>query len=483
MTDPLLDRDSLDEVLMLVAEGAARYLGQLDDAAVRPPAAEPGAALAGPLPSKGTDALEAVRFLLTEAGQGATRSAGPRFFHFVMGGGTPAALAADWLTSALDQIAFNWVSSPMAMRIEQITLEWLKELFGLPSDWSGVLTSGATMANFTCLAAARRWWGQQHGVDVEVAGLAGLPPVPVLSSGYIHASALKALSELGIGRAQVQTLTADPTGRLDLRALEAALSDRRTGPAILIATAGEVNAGAFDPIADMADLAKTHGAWLHVDAAFGLFAAVSPSTQRLVHGTERARSVSVDGHKWLNVPYDCGAAFIDDPILHRDTFSASAAYLGSDDPGRPAFGDLAPEMSRRARALPAWATLHAYGRDGYRAMVERHLELARRLADQIDAEPDLECLADVALNVVCFRYHPRDALDSELDALNRRLGDAVLDDGQIYFGTTVYAGRVAFRPAIVNWRTQPHDIDLIVPTVLRLGRRLQASNEPRPLGP
>ncbi|MBV9167240.1 MAG: aspartate aminotransferase family protein, partial [Solirubrobacterales bacterium] len=228
--------------------------------------------------------------------------------------------------------------------------------------------------------------------------------------------------------------------------------DRRTGPAIVIATAGEVNAGAFDPIADMADRANTHGAWLHVDAAFGLFAAVSPSTQHLVHGIERARSVSVDGHKWLNVPYDCGAAFIDDPILHRDTFSASAAYLGSGDPGRPAFGDLAPEMSRRARALPAWATLRAYGRDGYRAMIERHLELARRLADQIDAEPDLERLADVVLNVVCFRYHPRDALDSELDALNRRLGDAVLENGQIYFGTTVYAGRVAFRPAIVNWR-------------------------------
>lgn len=474
MTDPLRDRDALDDVLRLVAEATCRYLGRIDDAPVRPVSSDPGAALAGPLPSSGSDALEALGLLLSEAEGGATRSAGPRFFHFVMGGGTPASLAADWLTSALDQIAFNWVSSPLAMRVEQITIDWLKELFGLPPAWSGVLTSGATMANFTCLATARRWWGGQHGVDVEAAGLAGLPPVCVLSSGYIHASALKALGQLGIGRAQARTLTADESGRIDLAALEAALANERAGPAIVIATAGEPNAGAFDPIADMADLAEAHGAWLHVDAAFGLFAALTPSSRDLVRGIERARSVSVDGHKWLNVPYDCGIAFIDDPILHRETFSAAAAYLGSAEPDRPVFGDLAPEMSRRARALPVWATLRAYGRDGYRAMVERHLGLARRLADQIDAEADLERLADVALNVVCFRYHPRDVPDTELDALNRRIGGAVLEDGQIYFGTTVYAGHVAFRPAIVNWRTQPQDVDLIVPTVLRLGTRLRA---------
>jgi len=463
---------------MLVAEDAAGYLGRLDDAPVRPLSAEPGAALAGPLPADGVDALAALRALLSAADEGATRSAGPRFFHFVMGGGTPAGLAADWLTSALDQIAFNWVSSPLAMRVEQVTLGWLKELFGLPLEWSGVLTSGATMANFTGLAVARRWWGQQHGVDVEQTGLIGLPPVPVFASGHLHASALKALGQLGIGRAQARTFAADVTGRLDLGALAAALADERTGPAIVIATAGEVNAGAFDPIADMADLAEAHGAWLHVDAAFGLFAAISPSTRQLVRGIERARSVSVDGHKWLNVPYDCGVAFIDDPVLHHETFSASAAYLGSGDLDRPAFGNLAPEMSRRARALPVWATLRAYGRNGYRAMVERHLALAHRLADQVDAEPDLERLADVVLNVVCFRYHPLDALDSELDALNHRLGDAVLEEGQVYFGSTVYAGHVAFRPAVVNWRTQSRDIDLIVPTVLRIGRQLRAGTRP-----
>lgn len=349
MTDPLLDRDALNEVLRVVAEEATRYLDELDSALVRPPADEPAEVLARALPTKGAGSLVAVRELLAAAEEGATRSAGPRFFHFVMGGGTPAALAADWLTSALDQIAFNWVSSPFAMRLEQIALGWMKELFGLPAAWSGVLTSGATMANVTCLAVARRWWGREHGVDVEEAGLSELPPIPVLASGHVHASVLKALGLLGVGRGQVRTFAADASGRLGFDALAAALAGG-VGPAIVIATAGEPNSGAFDPVAGMAELAEAHGAWLHVDGAFGLFAAASPATQDLLGGIDRARSVSVDGHKWLNVPYDCGAAFIDDPGLHRETFASSAAYLGSEDLDRPALGNLAPEMSRRARA-------------------------------------------------------------------------------------------------------------------------------------
>jgi glutamate/tyrosine decarboxylase-like PLP-dependent enzyme len=469
--DPVLDRDALEEALALAAAEAARYLAGVDDALVRPPeTGEPAEALAGPLPSEGAGSLAALRELIEAAEEGATRSAGPRFFHFVMGGGTPAALAADWLASALDQIAFNWVSSPFAMRLEQISLDWLKELFGLPSAWSAVLASGATTANFTGLAAARRWWGLEHGVDVEDAGLSGLPPVPVLTSGYVHVSALKALAMLGIGRGQVQAFSADATGRLDEEALHSALRD--AGPAILMATAGEVNAGGFDPLAVMADLAEEHGSWLHVDAAFGLFAATSPRTSDLVRGIERAHSVAVDGHKWLNVPYDCAAAFVHDRVLHEGAFATSAAYLGMQDAERPTFGSLAPEMSRRARGLSVWATLRAYGRDGYRAMVERHLELARRLAEQVDAEPDLERLADVPLNVVCFRYRPAGVAEDQLHELNRRLGQAVLDDGRVYFGTTVYAGKTAFRPAIVNWRTGPADVDLIVPTVLELGAGL-----------
>jgi glutamate/tyrosine decarboxylase-like PLP-dependent enzyme len=473
VADPITDRDALEDALRLAADEAMQYLAAVDDALVRPPGpGSPGDGLAGSLPDDGAGSLAALRELMDAAESGATRSAGPRFFHFVMGGGTPAALAADWLTSALDQIAFNWVSSPFASRLEQISLVWLKELFGLPAEWSGVLTTGATTANFTGLAAGRRWWGLEHGVDVEEEGLSGLPPVPVLAGGYVHASALKALAMLGVGRGQVRVLAADATGQLDLDAFARALRELDGEPAILLATAGDVNAGGFDPLDAMADLAAERRAWLHVDAAFGLLAACSPRTQELVRGIDRANSVAVDGHKWLNVPYDCAAAFVQDAELHEGAFTATAAYLGASDPSRPAFSSLGPEMSRRARALPVWATLRAYGRDGYRAMVERHLDLAGRLAEQVDAEPELERLGDVPLNVVCFRYRPEGVPEDELDELNRRLGQAVLDDGRVFFGTTVYGGKVAFRPAIVNWRTGPEDVDLIVPTVLELGASL-----------
>jgi glutamate/tyrosine decarboxylase-like PLP-dependent enzyme len=266
VADPILDRDSLDVVLRLVAEEAAEYLARVDDAPVRPPG-EPAVGLDGGLPTDGDGSLATLRALIDAAEAGATRSAGPRFFHFVMGGGTPAALGADWLTSALDQIAFNWVSSPFAMRLEQISTGWLKELFGLPAAWSGVFTTGATMANFTGLAAARRWWGGRHGVDVDEAGLTGLPPVPVLGGGYVHASAIKALAMLGIGRGRVR-MFGDATGGLDVAALDAALRELGGEPAILLATAGDVNTGASDPLDELAGLAEEHGAWLHVDGAF-----------------------------------------------------------------------------------------------------------------------------------------------------------------------------------------------------------------------
>jgi len=440
---------------------------------VRPPLAPDDAV--PPLPDGGSGSLAALTELIAEAQDHATRSSGPRFFHFVMGGGTPAALGADWLASALDQVAYNWVSSPFAAHLEQVSLAWLKELFGLPAAWSGVITTGATGGNFVGLAAARRWWGMKHGRDVDANGLAGLPAVPVFAGGYIHASAVKALGMLGIGRATPTILTRDAAGRLDVDRLESSLRDLAGAPAVLVATAGDVNTGDFDPLNEMADLAERYGAWLHVDGAFGLFAAIAPQARALVAGVERAHSVSVDGHKWLNVPYDTGFAFVSDAALHAASFAASAAYLGTEASSRPVFGNLGPEMSRRARALPVWATLRAYGREGHRAMVERHLALAQRVAAQVDEAPDLERLAEVPLNVVCFRFRPAGVPEAELDALNRRLGQRVLDDGRVFFGTTEYAGKVAFRPAMVNWRTREEDVDLIVRVTRELGNQLLAT--------
>jgi glutamate/tyrosine decarboxylase-like PLP-dependent enzyme len=464
-----VERAELDEVLAAVAEEARSYLAGLDDA---PVLEDSGAAsqLAGSLPEEGSGATAALQELLA-ASPAATRSQGPRFFHFVTGGVTPAAFGADWLTTLLDQNSFSWVSSPFGARLEAVAVDWLKELFDLPSDWSGVLTTGATTANFTGLAAARRWWAGRHGVDVDSAGLAGLPPVPIFSSGYIHSSAIKALGMLGLGRDTVRTFARDEIGRLNVGGLEAALADLDGAPAILVGNAGDVNSGDFDPLNDLADLAERYGAWLHVDGAFGLFARLAPGAAELAAGVERAHSVIADGHKWLNVPYDCGFAFVrvDTAELER-TFSLAGAYLPSDD--KPNFGYRGPEASRRARALAVWATLRAYGRSGYRDMVERHLALAQRLAGRVEEAPDLELLAPAKLNIVCFRLHPPGAAESDLDDLNTRLGDAILEDGRVYAGTTVYGGRTALRPAMVNWRTREEDVDFFVDVVRELGARL-----------
>jgi len=466
-------KDDTLQALELVDEEAQRYLASLEEQPVKLPHADEAAqSLTADFPEEGMGALQALRTLTSTGMEAATRSSGPRFFHFVTGGGTPAALAADWLASVLDQNSFSWVSSPLGTRLEAISVDWLKELFYLPASWGGILTTGTTTAHITALAAARGWWAERHGVDADQEGLTGLPPVPVFTSGYVHTTALKALSVLGLGRSRARILSNDPTGKLDLHALRHELRGLNGAPAIVIATAGEVNAGHFDPIAAMADLAAEFGAWLHVDGAFGLFAAASPRTTRLLEGVERAQSVVSDGHKWLNVPYDCGFAFLREPERLARTFTISADYISGLVDAHPDFGHLGLESSRRARSLAVWATLRAYGRSGYRTMVERHLDLAQRIAQQVDAAPDLERLAEVPLNIVCFRYHPPGVPEEELDRLNERLGAAVLTDGRVYAGTTRYAGKVALRPAVTNWRTAEADVDLLVEVIRELGARL-----------
>ncbi|HKX16082.1 MAG TPA: pyridoxal-dependent decarboxylase [Propionibacteriaceae bacterium] len=476
MPDPILDVDGALEPLDIVHGAAGGYLSSLADRKVRDGSALPRLeGLHGPLPTHGVGGRDAVAELVDVGTSAGTLSSGPRFFHFVIGGSTPAAMAADWLTSLLDQNAFSRASSDFASAVEDVALQWLCELVGLPGTWGGALVGSATFANFTGLACATHWWGEQNGVDVTSQGLAAVGwPMPVFSGGYVHPSARKALQMLGHGRDAVQVCAADAIGRVDLAALDGQLAELGGEPAVIIGNAGEVNAGDFDPIADLADIARRRGAWLHLDASFGLFAVLSPRSAHLVRGFERAHSIAADAHKWLNVPYESGFVLVAEPErLGRAFGMPGAPYLpGPDSPGA-GYGLFGPESSRRARALPIWATLRAYGRDGYQAMVERHLDLAQRMAGLVDAAPDLERLAEAPLCIVCLRYRPHGTDDEGLlNALNRRLGEELLADGRVYAGTTVYGGRVALRPAMTNWRTSERDVDFFVDVVRELGARL-----------
>jgi glutamate/tyrosine decarboxylase-like PLP-dependent enzyme len=469
--DPLELREEMQEALARAAREASAYVAGIGEQPVLDPAAAEALADWRPdLPSEGEGAAKALAELIERAAPAATRSSGPRFFHFVMGGTTPAALGADWLCSAFDQVGFAWASSPLASRLEAIAVGWLRELFDLHDDFGGVLVTGATMANFTCLLAARSRWAEHHGVDVEQEGLADLPAAPILSSAYVHPSAVQAVGMLGLGQGRVRRLARDGAGRLDLEALEREPAASQS-PAIVIANAGEVNTGDFDPITEIAELVRKHDGWLHVDGAFGLFARLAPESRHLTQGVERADSITVDAHKWLNVPYDCGIALVREPERLARGLNVGAPYLPALDDPRPSPGSLSPENSRRARALAIWATLRAYGADGHRAMVERHLRLARHLADRVDGAEELERLAEVKLNIVCFRARPAGIAEDGLDDFNRELGEALLADGRVFAGTTVYDGRVAFRPAIVNWQTTERDVDLLIDVLLELIER------------
>ncbi|MBO2442185.1 pyridoxal phosphate-dependent decarboxylase family protein [Actinomadura nitritigenes] len=469
MSDPLDERDMAAAALGLVAEAAGPYLDGLAERPVHDRAMDVLLdELDGPLPERGDGSPAAVGRLVRVGTAAATHSSGPRFFHFVVGGSTPAAMAGDWAASLLDQAAGLWLTSPLAARAETVVLRWLKELFGLPASFGGVLTPSATLAHVTGLACARQWWADLHGVDAASQGLAGLPAMPVFSSGLVHVSTRKALQILGCGRDTLRVFARDDAGRVDLAAMDAALAEAG-GRAVIVANLGEVNAGDSDPVAELADLAERHGAWLHVDGAFGMFAALSPRTAGLARGVERADSVTADGHKWLNVPYESGFSFVRDPSALGRAFGAwGAAYLPEEDGDRINYNMLGPESSRRARALPIWATLRAYGRDGYRAMVERHLDVAAHLGSLVEAAPDMELLAPVQLCVVCFRYRPAGVPEERLDELNARLGEALLADGRVYAGTSRYQGMTVFRPAPLNWRTTEADVELLVEVLREL---------------
>jgi len=469
------ERAEFDAVLAMLSESMPWMVHGMDERPVLfPDAEEVARSFDTALPEDGIGPVRTLERLLHDGWRATTALPGPRCFHFVIGGATPAALGADLAATVLDQAPYTWITSPLGVELEGVALRWLKDIFGLPSAWAGVMVTGASMANFTCYATARQWWGERQGVDVAEHGLSGLPPMPVITSGYLHASSLKTLGMLGVGRAQVRRCALDAVGRADLAAMRRELESLRGAPALVVVNAGEVNAGGFDPASEMIALARAHDCWVHVDGAFGLFARVSPRTAHLVAGVEGADSVTVDGHKWLNVPYDVGYAFTRDLGLMSRAFRYAADYLPAPDDPRPTPGAICPESSRRARSFATWATLCAYGKSGVRALVEHSLDLAAHCARLVDEAPDLVRLAEVPLNIVSFRYDPGGLDDATLDRLNRHIGEALITDGRVFAGTTLYGGRVAHRPAFSSWRTRTADVDLYIEVVRELGAKALA---------
>jgi glutamate/tyrosine decarboxylase-like PLP-dependent enzyme len=446
--------DEMRELLARTAELASDFLASVESRPVFPQVApdELRNLLGGPLPETPTNPETVIEQLVAGADRGVVAMPSGRYFGFVIGGSVPAALAADWLTSTWDQNAGLYVGGPSASVVEEVAGGWLKELLGIPPHASYGLVTGCQMAHVTALAAARFHVLQQAGWDVNRDGLTGAPRVRVLVGAKRHVTVDRALRLLGLGAPEA--VAADSQGRLRADALRDALV-HTNGPTIVCAQAGEVNTGAFDPLPEIADAAEAAGAWLHVDGAFGLWAAAAPSRVHLVAGAERADSWATDAHKWLNVPYDSGIAFCAHPDAHRAAMTIHADYLIQDDEGSVRDQvDWTPEFSRRARGFAAYAALRSLGRSGVAALVERCCAAADRFAGEIGELPGVEILNDVVLNQVLFRF--------ESDARTDDVLRAVQDSGAVWMSGTTWDGRKAIRLSVSNWKTGDEEIDLAV---------------------
>jgi glutamate/tyrosine decarboxylase-like PLP-dependent enzyme len=413
--------------------------------------------LGGPMPEEPCDP-QAVLALLDDVGSPATvASTGGRYFGFVTGATLPAALAANWIAGAWDQNAGMRVMSPVAAALEDITLGWLRDVLGLPPTTGIGFVTGATMANFTCLAAARHALLERAGWNVEESGLFGAPPLTVVVSDEVHVSALKALAMLGLGRTRVTRLATDGQGRIKPDSLPE--FDERT---IVCIQAGNVNTGAFDPAAQICSLARRHHAWVHVDGAFGLWAATAPQRAHLMAGFADADSWATDCHKWLNVPYDSGLAFVREPQHLRSAMTVSAAYLQASDNREPYH--YTPEASRRARAIEVWAALRSLGRRGLADMIERNCRLAARFAGQLRTAGH-SILNDVVLNQVLVSFGD--------PAATKRVISELQNEGTCWCGGTEWHGQTAMRISVSGWATTDEDVDQSAAAVMRVASATQ----------
>ncbi len=421
--------------------------------------------LGGNVPEFGTDPAQVIDDLVTATAGGHLGCAGGRFYAWVIGGGLESAVAADWLTSTWDQNAALYACGPAAAVVEEVAGAWLKDLLGLPTETSFAFTTGCQLAHFTCLAAARHAVLGRGGWDVNADGLFGAPAVRVLVSDQRHASVDRAVRFLGFGDRSVVPVTTDAAGRIVPTAFARALDDN-TGPMIVVLDAADLNIGAFDSFGELIPAARATGAWVHIDGAFGLMARASRTKRTLTAGVELADSWATDGHKWLNVPFDCGLAFVRDRAAHRASMTVSASYIAAEKLARDQI-DWNPEWSRRGRGFAVYAALRELGRHGLEELIDRSCVHARKLVDEIGRMVGVEILWEPCLNQGLLRFlDPRPgATDPDHDVRTDQVIEAVNRSGEAFFSGTTWRGRRAMRVSVVNWRTTENDVQRAVAAV------------------
>ena len=424
---------------------------------------------------EGVLAEQVVDELIADVEGGILGFAGGRFFGWVVGGSLPAALAADWLTAAWDQNAVLYASGPAAAVVEEVAGAWLKEILRLPQHASFAFVSGCQMAHLTCLGAARHALLKQRGWDVEELGLYGAPRIRILAGRAAHGSIMRAVRMLGMGRAQIALIPTDRLGRMRAYELEKQLEADQASPTIVVMQAGEINTGGFDDFDVLIPMAKKRGAWVHVDGAFGLWAAASPQYNQFTKGVEHADSWATDGHKWLNVPFDCGYAFVAHPDAHRAAMSHQASYLSFDDAARDAT-HWVPEWSRRARGFPTYAALRQLGREGIANLVERCCAHARSLVTRIGQLPGVEVLCEPTINQGLLRFlDPKpDAVEPDHGRRTDQVIAAILATGEALFSGSDWNGHRVMRVSVCNWQTSDPDVERAVAAVAQVLEHLRA---------
>jgi glutamate/tyrosine decarboxylase-like PLP-dependent enzyme len=462
-------RSELGDLLARVSELVAKQRAEFETGPVHASATleELRTALGGPTPETATANETVVSDLAARAAPGLLGIPGPRYFGFVIGGSHPAALAADWLTSGWDNNAGLYAAAPAAAVIEEIAARWLLDLLELPPAASVGFVTGGMMANFTALAAARHRVLADVGWDVAARGLPGAPPVRIVVGEERHATIDIALRYLGFGDATAERVPADEQGRMRADALRDVLAHGDDAPLIVCAQAGNVNSGAFDLVDEICAAAHARQGWVHVDGAFGLWAAVTEDRRALVRGIDAADSWATDAHKWLNVPYDCGIVACRDAASHHAAMAIEASYLVQGGAGAPYVPfEWVPEFSRRGRGIPVYAVIRALGREGIASRISQNCAMARRFADRLAAEPEIDVLNDVVLNQVLVRF-------GDSDDRTRAVIDGVQRDGTCWLGGTVWHGVAAMRISVSNWTTSEADVDASVDAILRVHNELR----------